>query len=226
MRPEPLPVIVTPATFKASAVSLASLKPAPVLYQPGFRSILVTSVHGYSHLRDGAVKAKDSGTLEASHAIAYAAGASWLAVGEDGAIDSNHHTNTPFKEELSQVLLDLQPHLVLDIHASNAMRPFDVELGSHDQASWLGQEHWRDALEESLTRTGFWVTDNQVFRAYGSTPDAETITTYCRTRRVPCVQLELNSALIYELDTRQALHTYAKLVNALAAFIVTLEPRR
>lgn len=98
-------------------------------------------------------------------------------------------------------------------------------MGTLDQRSWLGQTQWRDALHQTLAFSGFLVSDNQVFRAAGATPEAQTITAFCMELGVPCVQLEISSALMDELDTIQAQHANAKLVNAIAAVLKTLAPR-
>lgn len=188
--------------------------------------MLITCVHGYGHLRDGKLKPMDSGSVDTSHAIAVASGATWLAVGEQGAIDSNYHRDTPFKLALAEYLDEYGADLVVDIHTSNAFRPYDVEIGSMDQRSWLGQTHWRDALQETLANSGFLVSDNQVFRAMGAHPHAETITSFCHRREIPAVQLEISSALTDDLITLQAMHANAKLVNAIAAAVSGLLPTR
>lgn len=188
--------------------------------------MLVTCVHGFGHLREGLVKPRDSGSLETSHAIAVAADADWMAVGGDGAVDSNYHRDTPFKQDLAAFVERHLPKLVVDIHTSDARRPYDVEIGSLDQLSWLGETQWRDALQRTLATCGFFVSDNKVFRAAGATLEAQTITAFCYELGVPAVQLEISSALTDELTTLQALHAHAKLVNAIAAVLANLPERR
>lgn len=172
------------------------------------------------------MKPRDSGSLEASHAIALAADADWMAVAGEGAVDSNYHRDTPFKDNLAAYLECHCPKLVVDIHTSDAMRPYDVEIGSINQLSWRGQTQWRDALQQTLATCGFFVSDNQVFRAAGSTPGPQTITAFCYELGVPAVQLEISSALTDELNTLQARHAHAKLVNAIAAVLANLPGKR
>lgn len=221
-----IPILVSPDTFKRSARELAQLPLAPHHLRPGAGRVLVTSVHGYGHLRDGKLKLKDSGSRETSHLVSVAADVAWLAVGEENTVDSNYHRDTPFKQALAAYFDEHTPDLVVDIHTSNAFRPYDVEIGSMNQRSWLGQTHWRDALAQSLANSGFLVSDNQVFRAIGAHADAETVTAFCYQRRVPAVQLEISSALTDELTTLLALHMNAKLINAIAATLATLPPKR
>jgi hypothetical protein len=218
-------ILVSPSTFSRSDEDLSRLGSKPILERTGPSGVLITSVHGFAHIRDGKCKPKDSGSLATSYSIALASESSWIAVGEDGSIDSNYHRSTPFKESLLLALETIKPLLVVDIHTSNAMRPYDVEIGSMNQLSWLGHLHWRDLLIGTLEGSGFLVSDNQVFRALGANSDAETITSFCHKHGVPAVQLELSSALTDELTTLQAIHAHAKLVNAVAAAISALPPR-
>lgn len=217
-----IPILVTPEVMRRSQLEVGQLRPAPHHFRQGAIRVLVTCVHGFNHERSGQLKLKDSGSFETSHAIAAAAGASWMAVAEEGAVDSNYHRGTAFKIALGEYLDEHGADLVVDIHTSNAFRPYDVEIGSMDQRSWLGHPHWRNALQQSLANSGFLVSDNQVFRAIGAHPDAETITSFCYQRGVPAVQLEISSALTDDLVTLQAIHANAKLVNAVAAVIANL----
>jgi hypothetical protein len=221
-----IPILVSPDTFKRSALELSEMPPRPQLTRSGSSGVLITCVHGYGHMRDGVLKLKDSGSLQTSHAIALASYSDWIAVGEEGAIDSNYHRDTPFKGYLENYLDRYAPKLVVDIHTSNAMRPFDVETGTLDQLSWLGNTHWRDALHQTLANSGFTISDNQVFRGQGIHEDAQTITSFCHEKGVPAVQLEISSALTDGLTTLQALHAHAKLVNAIAAVVARLPTTR
>ena len=220
------PILVAPGPFSRALEELRALSSAPLLRRAGSRPVLVTSVHGFPHLREGVVKASDSGTLQTSYLLAATADANWVAVGEPELADSNYHRDTAFKQALAAYLAATATTLVIDIHGSQAFRPYDVEIGSLDQQSWLGQEQWRESLTGYLERCGFFVSDNQVFRAAGPTQQAQTVTSFCMELGIPCVQLEISTALMDDLGSLQALHANAKLINALAAFITTLEPKR
>jgi len=180
---------------------------------------MVTSVHGFPHLRESQVKAADSGTLAFSHLLAHASGASWLAVGRPDLPDSNHARDTAFKKRLGRLLELDSIGLVVDIHGAHACRPFDVDIGSMDQASWNGRLDLRDMLLGNLRQHGFYVTDNAVFKAHGSGPNAETVTKFCASKGVPAVELEVSNAFLTDLGGRMALHQNAKLANALVQFL-------
>ncbi len=210
-----------PQHFAESAQILSKRQEASVWHQPGGIPVLITCVHGHPHLRDGQTKPMDTGTLEGSHLLSHVTGAHWLAVGRAQEPDSNHHRNTEFKQWLQHLAREHDVRLVVDLHASHAARPYDIDVGSLRGLSWLGHEDWRQSLFVALQGSGFLVTDNAVFRAEGSTPEAETVTAFAaRQLNIPAVQLEVSSALLADLSSRQALHQHAKLVNALADFIL------
>lgn len=221
-----IPLLVSHDTFIASALELNDMRGRPRLTRSGSSGVLVTCVHGHSHKRNGVLKQRDSGSLEASHAIALASDSDWMAVGEEGALDSNYHRDTPFKQDLKNYIERHRPKLIVDIHTSDASRPYDVETGTLDQMSWLGRNDWRVALQKSLSISGFLVSDNQIFRARGVPPEVQTITAFCHELGVPTVQLEISSAYTDELTTLQARHAYAKLVNAIVVVLARLPERR
>lgn len=181
--------------------------------------VLITSVHGFDHLRDGKSKPADAGTLELSYLTACAGRSSWLAVGATDLDDSNHHRCTAFKAELASFVKAHRIQLIVDIHASHAYRPYDVDVGSLNQKTWLGKMAWRDILFEEFRNCGFLATDNQVFAGAGSTPDAETIVAFSYALGIPSVQLEISSAYLAGLDTRLACHLRSKLIFGLSKFI-------
>lgn len=212
-------ILLTPSSFRTSAESLQTLEPSSVVYRSGARNVLVTSTHGFDHIREGVNKSADNGSREFSHLLATSCDSHWLAVNQANEPDGNHHRDTPFKESLGDALAANDIQLVIDIHGSHCLRPFDVDVGTLHQRSWLGKNSFREALFRNLAASGFLVTDNQVFSGKGSTPSAETVVRYCLERGVPSVQLEISSAFMAELDSRMALHQHAKLANALANFI-------
>jgi hypothetical protein len=213
---------LTPACFDRSARALAELDAdgsAHLQYRAGPLPVLVTSVHGFSHLRDGVLKPADAGTREFSHLLAQSTQSSWLAVARPDLSDSNHVRDTDFKQRLRELLAGDSVALVVDIHAAHAFRAFDVDVGTLEQRSWQGRTDWRALLFSVLAEHGFIATDNEVFMGYGTHPSAQTVTGLCAELGVPAVQLEISSAYLTQLDSRLALHQHAKLANALAYFV-------
>lgn len=193
---------------------------AAVLKREGKNSIIIVSAHGFSHIREGQVKTADNGSFDLSLLLSIVSDSHWIAVAKDNQIDSNFHRNTEFKKELSQFVGNVSPSLVIDIHTAHAWRPFDVDIGTLYSKSLMGHEHLTPQLIDLLDKFGFLATDNAVFTASGATEDAQTITKFVSQELgCPCMQLEISSALTHELNTRQAMHQNAKLVNALAYFI-------
>lgn len=217
------PVLVAPQLFDDDEQALAALTPASVWHRAGALPVVVTSVHGHDHVRAGSVKARDEGSLAFSSLLARTSGASWLAVGQAGELDSNFHSGTPFKKALALLCQERRPVLVLDVHTAHAGRPFDVDLGSLDGQSWQDLCGEEAALLGLLRQQGFYATNNAVFKAYGAGPEAQTVTAFAhKNLGVPAVQLEISSALCEGQESRLSYHLRAKLLNVLAGFIQSL----
>lgn len=220
-------VHLTPEHLSRNAQMLEEKPLGPLLGHVGELPVLITCVHGFNHLRDGATKGADSGTLALSHLLALVSGASWMAVGQPEEPDSNHHKGTFFKQALAEAVKHRPPQLVIDIHGSHAARPFDVDIGSLHGKSWGKSFGWQHMLQSLLRNSGFLTTTNAVFAGLGSTPDAQTVVAFfSQELHVPAVQLEISSALCDVSSSRQALHQHAKLVNALADFVKRVGTQR
>lgn len=215
-------VPIGPELFHSVAEQIAARRTNRSYCMVGTYPVLFTSTHGFDHIRDGKKKAADTGTLEFSYLCAQASRASWLAVAEPNLDDSNHHRDTDFKTDLATFIKTHGIELVVDIHASHAFRPHDVDIGSLYRKTWIGKLDWRNVLFDELKACGFLATDNEVFSGSGSSAEAETIIAFCYELGVPSVQLEISSAYLADLDTRLGCHLRAKLIFALSRFVAGL----
>lgn len=190
-----------------------------VISHSGSIPILITSVHGFSHVRDWQVKNMDAGSLELSYLIARLSGSYWMAVWTPNIIDSNHHKNTDFKNELATFIKENGIQYVIDIHTSHAFRPFDVDIGSLDHSTLLGKTELLEHLTEGIEKFNFMVGDNSTFKWEWMTTYAETIVRFCMNNNVPSAQLEVSSAYTAELDSRIAQHARMKLICGIISAI-------
>ena len=91
--------------------------------------VLITSVHGYPHERNGFIKGADEGTFVFSYLLAKYLNANWAAVGQELLPDSNFYLETEFKQMVKEELTS-KNLLCVDIHACHAFRAFDMEIGT------------------------------------------------------------------------------------------------
>lgn len=190
-----------------------------LLYVHGTNDILITSVHGYDHIRKGNIKKKDSGSVLFAYLLARMTNSNFLAVLSDGIMDNNYHKNTDFKRELFKLKDSI--NLVLDIHGSHVYRVADIEIGT-----MYGKT--LDNLKVKLFKEYFelyryLVTENEIFAGVGEDEEAETIISYCHKElKLNAIQLEINSSLIFEENmSRIHMHNYAKLLNCMTQIITS-----
>ncbi|CAN7645663.1 hypothetical protein [Massilia sp. LjRoot122] len=211
-------MLLTPSDITTSIEELQSFAPSEHLCRLGSVPVLVTSVHGFAHMRDNQRKSADNGSLEFSYLLAKAIGCSWMAVHMHDMIDSNYHSDTPFKRDVAKLVEQTNIQLVIDIHGAHAYRPFDVDVGTLKGESWRGNGNWNTVLLDNLRNCGFLATDNAYFNGGVGRDAVETMVSFCNKIGVPAVQLEISSAYLAELETRLSMHLRLKLLYALSNF--------
>lgn len=103
--------------------------------------------------------------------------------------DPNYYDDNEFKETLAELIDRQRPMLVLDIHGSHDFRPYDIDIGTLNGRSLLGDASLLPALLDSLQQEGIGnFSDN-----YFSAQTHQTITRFACTRGVPTIQLEISS---------------------------------
>jgi N-formylglutamate amidohydrolase len=197
-----------------------AIPPQPVFELCGTTHLVVTSVHGHEHFREGRVKPPDRQSHLFAYTLARALDASLLMVNQSLEMDSNHHTNTKFKQRLLHHCLDFSPRFLIDVHGMHACHPFDVCLGTLHGQSAKGAEATISNLTTRLEQHYFVVGDNEPFSGSG-VDGGETMTRHSSEQlHLPSLQVEVSAGLLLE-DTPFLLHRRCQL---LAAFVETFNP--
>lgn len=170
--------------------------------------VLITSVHGYPHERNGFIKGADEGTFVFSYLLAKYLNANWAAVGRELLPDSNFYSETEFKQMVKETLTS--KHLLcVDIHACHAFRAFDIEIGTAYR-----KESSKDIdLMNYLNSKGYYCVLNEIFKAQGD-GSSQTMTDFFHTLGVNAIQLEISSCFLTG-DTRLEWHQRIKLLHFL-----------
>lgn len=213
--------MIDPALI-ARQSELIDMPNAPLWHGLGHNRVLITSVHGFMHMRRGQPKPKDDGSLPFSYLLALASGSHWMAVGDDALPDSNHHADTEFKRHLPTYIRDHAIEFVIDIHGAHAARPFDLDLGTLHGSSWQTRSPWRDLLLCRLAQTGFYSPENHTFSGKGS-DGAQTVVQFCFDSGIPAIQTEINSSILCTDGNRTALRERSKLLHAFTLFIQDIQ---
>lgn len=170
--------------------------------------VLITSVHGYSHERNGFIKGADEGTFVFSYLLAKYLNANWAAVGRELLADSNFYSETEFKRMVKGVITS-KNLLCVDIHACHAFRAFDMEIGTAYR-----KESSKDIdLMNYLNSKGYYCVLNEIFKAQGD-GRSQTMTDFFHTLGVNAIQLEISSCYLTG-DTRLEWHQRIKLLHFL-----------
>lgn len=181
--------------------------------------ILVTSVHGVEHLRDGRLKPPDRGTFEMGHLLSKVMGCAFLGEPIPSLADSNHHHNTPFKTDLKRILTETTDFkLVLDIHSSHPGRAHDVEIGTRHGRSVFSNPILPSLLHNLLSTHYVFTLIDQHFCAEG-VDGGETITEFVsECVGISAMQIEISSVYVSDDGGICGFHTRSKITNAFAHF--------
>jgi hypothetical protein len=134
----------------------------------------------------------------------------------DSPSDPNFYDDNAFKAALRDLILSIRPAALLDIHGSYPYRPYEIDLGTMDGASVLGDGQLISQLVASLNAEG--ITDISYNRFPASMN--QTITKFASSMGVPSVQLEFSSIRVSPSKKNAVSgHQFAQSLEALAEFL-------
>jgi hypothetical protein len=184
-------------------------------------AILVTAPHVTRPLRAGAYRFEDGGGTGAlARALHRLSGVSAVYTVDASPSDPNFYDDNEFKRMLDRLIVQKRPLLLLDIHASHSHRPYDVDLGTMDGASLLGQTRLLAELVAVLRAEGI----ANLSLDYFSARQQQTITKFAAARGVPAIQLEINDTWLKPSDGDLAAHRFAQLLQALVRYVAQRQP--
>ena len=181
----------------------------------GCAEVLVTAPHATRPMRDGQLRFADSGTGALAIAIHRLTGARTIYTNMASPSDPNYYDDNAFKAAVARALSTPRPLVVLDLHASHAYRPYDVDFGTMGRASLLGREDLLAGLAAALAREG---PTNQSLDYFAAARN-ETITKWVSARGVPAIQLEISATCLSPGAGAMEAHRYAQLLQGIVRFI-------
>ena len=187
---------------------------------PGNARVLVVAGHATAQTREGNRKPADAGTGSLAFLLNRLAGTPVLQSTWMSPSDSNYYDDNGFKEELARQISTNKPVLVLDLHASQSGRPYDVDFGTMDGKSLLGHPDLLQALSRLLRNEGM---VNQSLDFFAAAKQA-TVTKWVSGRGVPCIQLEVSTTCLPSPKDPLANHRFAQLLQGLVRFIRSVDP--
>jgi len=178
--------------------------------------MIVTAPHATRPFREGEYRFADGGATGALAATLHAiCGITAVYTTYDSLSGPNFYDDNEFKASLAELITEVQPALLLDIHASHPYRPYDVDLGTMKGASVLGDALLVPALADSFAKQGILGISLDWFPASRN----RTVIKFASARGVPSVQLELSKTRMNPGADDLAAHRYAQVIEALVALL-------
>lgn len=193
------------AEFRANGAMDAPSPDAWFEVREGTSSVLVTAPHATFHYREGVpdqgagknFKAPDGGTGSLARVLNEYAQTQLICTVYKSPSDPNYYDDNRFKDALRSAVTKRKPSLVLDLHASNAYRSYDVDFGTMGGASLLGNDELVTLLRSHLDAEGIVSHSDNYFAASRN----QTVAKFVSALGVPCIQLEINFTWLVPYDS-------------------------
>ena len=177
--------------------------------------VLIVAGHATSQTREGKRKGPDSGTGSLALLVAELTDSPAIWTTRMSPSDPNYYDDNAFKAELARMIERHRPILVLDLHASHWLRPYDVDFGTMNGTSLPGRERWLRELAVILRDEGL----HNLSRDYFAAAKNQTVTKFAAARGIPAMQLEISSTWLHPETGYLDGHRFAQLTQALVRFV-------
>jgi hypothetical protein len=177
--------------------------------------VLVVAGHATAQTREGALKTADRGTGSLAVALHEMTGATAIFTTRRSPSDPNYYDDNEFKRALGDLIRELRPVIVLDLHGSHAFRPYDVDFGTMGGRSLANRPELLDTLVQSIRAEGMLNLSQDYFAASRN----QTVAKFASSLGVPAVQLEITSTRLDPSRDVLTAHRFAQLLQALVRFI-------
>lgn len=182
--------------------------------------VVVTAPHSTRPLRKGKRRFSDGGgTAALAIAIAQITGATTIYTTYEGPSDPNFYDDNHFKEKLKEIIDEIKPKYILDLHGSHPYRSYDIDLGTMGGKSLLDNDELLHKLIEYLQMEGI---QSISYNRFGASKN-QTITKFSSTNGVPAIQLEINATWVTPKEGNIEAQRYAKLLQSLVRFIISTQ---
>jgi hypothetical protein len=223
--------IVAPADVAKAAEFEAKLKEHSEMLAPagvswievldGKSKVLVLAPHATSQIREGKVKPADGGTGSLAVALNRLAGTPVLYTTYRSPKDPNYYDDNEFKAKVKELVSNLKPTLVLDLHGSDYGHPYDVDFGTRFGKSLLGKGQYLKDLASQLRSEGIFNFSQDYFPAEKQQSDTQWVS----LMGTPCIQLEINANWISAGEDGEHDQKFAKLLEGLVRFVQAIDAK-
>ncbi|WP_205346527.1 ketol-acid reductoisomerase [Pseudomonas bharatica] len=196
--------------ISAQADTAAPSGESPVVVLKGSSKVIITAPHATEPFREGKYRFSDgAGTAALAQMLNRTTCATVIYTQYRTPSDPNYYDDNEFKNQLAELIGSQRPALVLDIHGSSDFRPYDVDIGTMNGKSLLGNQALLVDLVEHLRQEGMTNLSNNYFAAEKN----QTITRFASSKQqVPTLQVEISSTLLRPSEGGVMAHRFASAV--------------
>ena len=155
---------------------------------PGTSKVLIVAPHATSAMRSGQWKGPDSGTGSLAILLNQLADCPTIVTVYRSPSDANYYDDNDFKKSLKGMIEKYKPILVLDLHASHGDRPYDIDFGTMNDQSLLGQQGLLKMVSNHFYNEELINQSKDYFTASKN----QTVTKFVSNLGVPSIQCEIN----------------------------------
>jgi len=177
--------------------------------------VLVVAGHATAQTREGSLKTADRGTGSLAVALHEMTGATAIYTTRRSPSDPNYYDDNEFKRTLGELVREIRPRIVLDLHASHAYRPYDVDFGTMGGRSLGNRPDLLESLIGAIRAEGMLNLSQDYFAASRN----PTVTKFVSSMGVPAIQLEITATRLDPSRDPLTAHRFAQLLQALVRFI-------
>ena len=166
----------------------------------GESKVLITAPHAAEHPRGDKMLPAEDFTGVIACALAEQPGcATFVKVSPRGG-DPNNDEESPFRDAVVSHVRSAGVSVVLDVHQMHPRREHDLMIGTGEGRNVLGRDDLAQTIAECFRECGIEnVGIDEYFRALGVNRVSSAVARDCG---VPGLQLELNTALVYDKSER------------------------
>jgi hypothetical protein len=186
----------------------------------GTQRAIVTAPHATRPFRDGTSRFSDGGgTAELAVALHNVCGVTVMHTTWDSPSDPNYYDDNDFKLRLRELIRDVKPVIVLDLHGSHAHRPYELDVGTMNGRSLLGRPALVIALVDAFRREGILNISDNFFPAARQ----QTVVKFASASGAPAIQMELSALRVQPSSGDEAAHKFAQTLQAIAEYLGGLQ---
>jgi len=166
------------------------IKPLP--FQKGYRfirgefPILLSAPHAARTIRNGKIRIRENYVGSFVHNLSKFCNVYGIYT-TNIILDPNRYDSSKYKKKIKKLIDESYIKLVVDIHGSHASHKFDVDIGTYDSRSLLGNKKFIKIFKSNFKKYGF----NEISENFFTQVVNDTVTRFSYILGTPALQLEI-----------------------------------